>query len=108
MTAEGKSPNRQFGQELKPTDQGVDEIGSGRVSAGRSRYVADPNQVVRLDYNLPPDTGLPPQQASGAAQAEAGQIDDADYRDRPDGGAKDVGQTPPGPSMWEAGVERDD
>ena len=108
MAAEGKSPNNQFGRELTPTDQGRDEIGSGRVSAGRSRYVDSPDQVVRLEYNLPLDSDPPPQQASGAAEAEAGQIDDADYKGRPDGGSKDVGQAPPGPSMWEAGIGRDD
>jgi hypothetical protein len=97
--------NHQFGQPLTPTDQGVDAVGQGRPAKGRSRLVSDRDEG-HVEFELPMDEPPPAQQASGAAEAQAGQIGE-DYpqfeRNR-----EALKQVPPGPSAWEAGIPDED
>ena len=101
--APGDGLNVQFGKTLTPVDQGVDELGQGRVDAGASRYVDDPDIGVRVEHELALEQAPPPQQASGAAEAASGAISD---HYPPLNSNPEVKQAPPGPSAWEAGLPK--
>jgi hypothetical protein len=101
----GRGVNHQFGEPLTPTDQGVGAVGQGRPTKGRTRFVSDQDQG-HVEFQLPMEDPPPAQEASGAAEAKAAQIDE-EYpqfeRNR-----DELKQVPPGPSAWEAGVPDQD
>jgi hypothetical protein len=95
---------RQFGQPLGKADEGVEAVGQGRAGAGESRYVDDPDNLVRVDHHQPRVAPPPAEEASEASEKHAGKLPPPSRSDAPDLPVRPdpVTQTPPGPSAWEA------
>ncbi|HEX2560720.1 hypothetical protein [Phenylobacterium sp.] len=85
--------NRQAGVPIGDGQRDADKSVATGDRRDEVRYEDDPAQLARVRHTFAPETPLPPQEQSEAAE-----------RDRPlaDGSVTDVAEVKPSPSVWDA------